>query len=49
MEDFIKYASENPEVMQYLPDYKDLYLLPRDFIINAIYTVVGSQFQDWVN
>ena len=24
--------------MHHLPDYKDLYLLPKDFIINTIFT-----------
>ena len=37
-----------PAIMQYLPDEKEIHLLPRQWIANVIYTVVGKDFEDWV-
>lgn len=38
----------NPEVSNYLPDEKDLHRLPRQWLANVIYTLVGEEFQNWV-
>ena len=38
----------NPEVNNYLPDEKDLHRLPRQWLANVIYTLVGEEFQNWV-
>jgi hypothetical protein len=46
--DFIDCAAANPEVMQYLPEEKDLYLLPRDYLINVIHSIIGDPFREWV-
>ena len=35
--------------MSYLPDEKELHLLPRQWIANVIYTRLGSVFKDWVD
>ena len=37
-----------PEVENYLPDEKDLHRLPRQWLANVIYTIVGEEFQNWV-
>ena len=37
-----------PAIMQYLPDEKEIHLLPRQWIANVIYTIVGKDFEDWV-
>ena len=37
-----------PEVENYLPDEKDLHRLPRQWLANVIYTIVGEEFQHWV-
>ena len=38
----------NPAVNNYLPDEKDLHRLPRQWLANVIYTLVGEEFQNWV-
>ena len=38
----------SPEVNNYLPDEKDLHRLPRQWLANVIYTLVGEEFQNWV-
>lgn len=35
--------------MRHLPDSKDIPRLPRQWLINVCYTVVGEQFAAWVN
>ena len=34
----------SPEVNNYLPDEKDLHRLPRQWLANVIYTLVGEEF-----
>ena len=38
----------SPAVNNYLPDEKDLHRLPRQWLANVIYTLVGERFQNWV-
>ena len=38
----------SPAVSNYLPDEKDLHRLPRQWLANVIYTLVGESFQTWV-
>jgi hypothetical protein len=45
VEDFITYAAANMEVMKYLPNEKDMYLLPRDYLINVIHSILGDTFR----
>ena len=42
-------VKDYPNIMQFLPDEKEIHLLPRQWIANVIYTVVGQDFEDWVN
>ena len=38
-----------PEVMRALPSVsKEVKKLPRNYIANVIYTIVGEKFNDWV-
>ena len=41
-------ASKDPNIMQYLPDEQEIHLLPRQYLANVIYTVVGERFAAWV-
>ena len=34
-------AKKDPNIMQYLPDDQEIHLLPRQYLANVIYTVVG--------
>ena len=40
-------AKQDPELMNYLPEEKELHLLPRQWIANVIYTRLGEQFKAW--
>ena len=33
---------------QYLPDEKDIHRLPRQWLVNLVYTLVGDSFGSWV-
>jgi hypothetical protein len=49
IERILEKAGDWPDVWQYLPDERDMHRLPRQWLINVIYTVVGKPFQDWVD
>ena len=42
-------AKQDPELMNYLPDEKELHLLPRQWLANVIYTKIGENFKNWVD
>jgi len=42
-------ARQDPELMSYLPDEKELHLLPRQWLANVIYTKLGERFKEWVS
>ena len=41
-------GKKNPQVSSYLPDDKDIHRLPRQWLANVIYTLVGNDFGAWV-
>lgn len=41
-------AQGYPEVMKRLPDPKDIPKLPKQYLVNVVYTIVGQTFNDWV-
>ena len=46
---FLTFAKDYPEVMRVFPTVeKEIMKLPRQYIINCIYTIVGAPFKDWV-
>ena len=49
IESLLDKASQYPEVAQYLPEDRDLGRLPRFWIANVVYTIVGDEFRTWVN
>ena len=48
IEDMQAFASAYPQVARYFPIDKEMKKLPRSYIANLIYTVVGSAFAKWV-
>ena len=48
LEDFIAYSLPKMEVMKYLLNEKDLYLLPKDNLINVIHSILENPFLEWV-
>ena len=50
IEEFLKFAADYPFVTMCLPDRKqELEKLPRQYLINIIYTKVGEAFRQWVD
>ena len=48
VKDIIAKAGQFPECELYFPESKDYHKLPRQWIINTIYTLVGEPFAKWV-
>ena len=47
IEKILAKSRENKEVASYLPDERDLHRLPRQFLINVVYTIMGEDFKQW--
>ena len=49
IKDFLEYSDMYPEVMKALPiERKEIFKLPRQYIINVVNTIVGEPFVKWV-
>ena len=48
IERILEKGQEHPEVVNYLPDERDIERLPRSFIVNVTYTLMGEKFKSWV-
>ena len=44
----MKFVEDNQQVFQHLPDERDLKSLPKPWLSNVIYTVLGDLFAEWV-
>ena len=49
IETILEFSKRFPDVEQYLPDERDMGRLPRKWICNVVYTVVGQPFRTWVS
>ena len=50
LETMLGYASQSIEVMRCLPAIeREINKLPRAYIANVIYTIIGESFKEWVN
>ena len=36
------------ELLEYFPDRRDLDKLPRQYVLNVIYTITGKNFAEWI-
>lgn len=48
IERILKHARKAPQVSNYLPEDRDMHKVPRQWLINVAYTLVGEAFSDWV-
>ena len=48
IENIMESGLKNEVVSQYLPDERDLHRLPRQFVVNIIFTIVQDPFKLWV-
>ena len=44
----LKEGKKNPHVKDYLPDDRDMHKVPRQWLINVTYTLIGEPFSSWV-
>ena len=44
----MNHAQGIEDVMVRLPDPKDIHRLPKQFLINIVYTICGESFANWV-
>ena len=49
IDDFLTKAEETPAVFAYFPDRRDFSRLPRQWIANVLFTVLGQPIADFVN
>ena len=49
IDDLLKKAEETPGVFDYFPERRDFSRLPRQWIANVLFTVVGQPVADFVN
>ena len=48
IKDFLQEARKYPQVTDYFPEQDDHKRLPRQWVINVVYTLAGKPFADWV-
>ena len=49
IQDIYTFAHESNEVKRALPPAKEILKLSRAYLANVIFTIIGSQFKDWVD
>ena len=48
IKEFLQQAAKYPEVARFLPEPDEQRKLPRQWVINLVYTLGGKSFADWV-
>ena len=46
---FLAKAKDYPVLKQFLPDDNDIHRLPRNFLINLMFTIIGKELKDFVS
>ena len=49
IETILEYGGKSEQLRLYLPDERDMAKLPRQWIINVIYSLLGDDFREWVS
>ena len=47
-QDILEMVGSNELCVQHLPDKRDIHKVPRQWIVNVAYTVMGAEFELWV-
>ena len=48
IESILEEATQDKRVKTYLPDERDMHKVPRQWIVNIVYMIVGEPFSKWV-
>ena len=46
---FLEQGGKDEQVQHYFPDLRDIHRLPRQFVVNVVFTLVGKPISDWVS
>ena len=49
IETILEYGGRSDQLRLYLPEERDMNKLPRQWIINVIYSLCGDSFREWVS
>ena len=50
IKELLSEAEKDDNVMKYLPSIrKEIYRMPKSYLVSVIYTVIGDNFKAWVN
>ena len=49
IEAILEMGREDEQVCQHLPDERDIHRLPRQWVVNVIYSLKGDEFREWVS
>lgn len=49
IEKMFEFAENYGHVFKYFPDKRDIYRLPRQFVINVMATVIKEPFEKWID
>ena len=41
--------ADNQEMLSYLPEAKEVEKLPKQYLVNLVYAVIGDDFKAWVH
>ena len=47
--DILEEAGKDERVLKYLPDERDMHKVPRQWIVNIAYAIIGAPFANWVS
>ena len=45
----LEYGQSSDKLKLYLPEERDMHKLPRQWVINVIYSLCGDNFRQWVS
>ena len=48
IEELLNIRNQYPDIDNYMPEERDFARLPRQWIANVMYTIVGDEFRNWV-
>ena len=49
IQDILTFVGNYPDVVRHLPEKRDIHKVPRQWIVNIAYAIIGEDFADWVN
>ena len=48
IDDILEKWQNNATLMKHLPDKREIYKLPKQFLVNICYKLIGERFETWI-